>query len=204
VNALPSVALVGKQGAGKTAIAKELIVKYGYVAHSWAEPVRHIFEIAYGEITNYGEVKGRMFDVRLKDGSITQRSGRELLQRIGTDAIREIVDQDFWIKSGIRRIWRPMTVNDDTRFLNEADALHKRGWVIVRVEASELIRRRRIGAGFIDAEHSSEREQESIKEDYFLDNEVRSIEEVAKELIEYLNSLDSSFIALAEKAASVD
>ncbi len=168
---LPSIALVGKQGAGKSSVAQALIAQHGFLRMSWAEPVRQIFEMAYGQIVDYAAMKAQLYEVTLFNGTTALRSGRELLQRIGTDAMRDQVDQNFWIKAGVSRIWRDQMVNDDTRFVNEATALRQRGWIIVRVVASEDIRKLRIGQGFVDGGHASEVEQETITVDLELVND---------------------------------
>lgn len=167
----PSVALVGKQGSGKSSIAQALIAHHGFLRMSWAEPVRQIFEMAYGQIVDYAAMKAQLYEVTLSDGTTALRTGRELLQRIGTDALREHVDQDFWIKAGVQRIWRSNMCNDDTRFLNEAAALRRLSWVIVRISAPEEVRRQRIGGGFVDGGHSSEIEQEHIEVDLDIIND---------------------------------
>lgn len=171
----PSIAIVGKQGSGKSTIAKALITEYGYTKHSWADPVRQIFEMAYGEITDYAKMKVTLFEVEMADGTTKLRTGREMLQLIGTEALRNQVDQQFWIKAGLRRIWRgDKTVNDDTRFLNEARALRSHGWLIVRIEADEETRIERLGGGETAraaAGHSSETEQDAITVDLTVRND---------------------------------
>lgn len=138
----PSIALIGRMGSGKSTIAQLLTDLYGYTKMSWAQPVKDIAALAYGPVD-----KGQGYEVELPNGKSAVRSGRELLQRIGTDALREQVDRSFWIRAGIRRIEaRPdiVWVNDDTRFPNEADALARRGWYIVRVDLPEDLRRERL------------------------------------------------------------
>ena len=206
---LPSVALVGKQGSGKTTLADILVRDNYYVKHSWASNVRHVFELAYETITpaNYASIKARTYETTVitPEGNrmIALRTGGELLQLIGAEAIREQVDQDFWVKSGIRSLMGKKIVSDDTRYLNEAEALRGRGWVIVRITAPVEIRKARLGGAFRPENHSSETEQENIVEDYVLNNdEQRDIDEVALELITYLRSVDNSFMAQTQRALS--
>lgn len=192
----PSIALVGKQGSGKSTLAKTLVEQHFYVAHSWAQPVRQIFEMAYGEITDYPAMKAQLFEVATKDGTAL-RTGRELLQLIGTEALRNQVDQQFWIKAGLRRIWRgDKMVNDDTRFQNEALALRQHGWLIIRVEADEDTRLRRLG-GFAaqTAGHSSETELEGIEVDFTVDSSgTYSPSELASDIVERVSALDLSYL----------
>lgn len=135
----PNIAIIGLAGVGKSVVARALFQGHDYRRMSWADGVRDIFEMAYGDIGDYGVMKRKRFPVRAVTGAHTELSGRQLLQRIGTEAIRDNVDQDFWVKAGIRRMLNapPIDapwVNDDTRFENEAEALRALGdWVIVRL-----------------------------------------------------------------------
>lgn len=204
---LPSVALVGKQGSGKSSVAGVLTQQHQYLRHSWADGVRAVFSMAYDSITpqTYSLVKAKLYDVRVMtpDGpKLTQKSGGELLQQIGTEALRNQIDLDFWIKSGMRRVIRADgMVNDDTRFLNEAEALRGRGWVVVRVTAPDDLRQSRIGAAFRPEGHASETEQERIAEDYVLNNDgERSIDLVVAELTDWMQTLDNDWMSKAERA----
>lgn len=153
----PSVAFVGHLGSGKSTAAG-ILTRRGYVRHSWAQGVRDIFSMAYDTITpeNYADIKSRVYTVNHMLGE-AQVTGRVLLQRIGTEAMREAIDKDFWIKAGVKRLTPEPTVNDDTRFLNEAAALRERGFMIVRIVRS--------GFGGNDDPHPSEVEQDSIQAD---------------------------------------
>lgn len=175
----PSIALVGRMGAGKSTIAEHLADHYRYSRHSWAAPVRAIFAMAYGsavlEPRLYAETKARTFVVTGPDGYAIDRTGRELLQRIGTDAIRDQVDRDFWIKAGLRAAVDQLGpfVNDDTRFQNEADAVRRLGWLVVRLERP----------GLPDTgTHPSETEQAAIRPDLVVVNDGPPWQ-VAEELI---------------------
>lgn len=146
-----NVAILGRHGSGKTTLAVELMRK-GYTRFSWADPVKEIARWAYGHVDKAG-----LYTVRRGREEIAV-TGRDILQRIGTDAIREKVDADFWIKAGIRRIdamdgpdydgdpirW----VNDDTRFPNEVEALRSRGFLIVWIAVPDVTRIDRLGAGY--------------------------------------------------------
>jgi hypothetical protein len=157
-----SIALVGRLGSGKSTVAG-ILAEQGYVRHSWAQGVRDIFSMAYDTITpeNYADIKERVYTVKFHGGE-TKESGRVILQRIGTEAMREQIDLDFWIKAGVKRLTDKPTVNDDTRFLNEAAALRERGFLIVRIVRPSL--------GESTDMHPSEVEQASILSDYTIYN----------------------------------
>lgn len=153
-----NIALIGQFGAGKTTIAKALVAQ-GYNHHSWATPVKEIARWAYGPID-----KEAIYLVTARDGMEVPITGRQILQRVGTDALRDNLDQDFWIKVGVRHIeegegpW----VNDDTRFPNEVAALQNMGWLIVRLLVPDEIRMQRYEALYgrrpteIELNHPSE------------------------------------------------
>lgn len=149
-----NLAIIGRRGSGKTTIATELM-RRGYTRHSWADPVKEIARWAYGHVD-----KAELYTVH--DGiSETQVTGRWILQRIGTEALRGQVDQDFWIKVGLRKIENDeivrrseadgaairerLWVNDDTRFPNEVEALKSRGFKIVYVSVPDDVRIERLG-----------------------------------------------------------
>lgn len=113
---LPNIAFIGKAGSGKTTCREILQEQYGYVRHSWADP--------------------------LKVGCGTT-DDRALLQRVG-HGVREL-HEDFWVNLGVdwlekRWVAGAAWVNDDTRYPNEAAALKAREFVIVRVVAAKTVR----------------------------------------------------------------
>jgi len=148
---LPNIYICGKAGAGKTYCANYLIKNYGYRRAKFAYPV---YDIAY----NY-------FDMKNKD--------RKLLQVIGTDIGRELVDSEIWVKRFIEdtfivrktaeKLGYPITalISDDVRFPNESVALKKAGWIGIYLDVPDDIRIRRLGKRDGDAQvatlqHSSE------------------------------------------------
>lgn len=171
----PSIAFVGLRGTGKDTLADRLVKGWGYRKMSWADPVRDIAAMAYDldprDPVSYSAFKAGKFAVRRPDGSIEEITGTQVLQRIGTDAIRDHLDADFWIKAGLRRmdqsadVWEVTStirydehstvvtdqsahpirwVNTDTRFPNEVDALRSRGFRIVGLSCPEDVRRNRL------------------------------------------------------------
>lgn len=126
---LPNIALAGRMGTGKSTIAWELAVLYGYNLESLAKPIKEILDLAYP-----GLRKSVPQRVTTPTGT-TSRTGRELMQRLGTDAVREHVDLDFWIHCLFRRLEsteKPWVI-DDLRFPNEVEALNNAGFYTVRL-----------------------------------------------------------------------
>ncbi len=124
-------------------------------------------------------------------------SVRELLQKIGTDALRDNLHQDVWVnalmvdyiekssecgtsKKGtvVNCSKYPNWIITDTRFLNEAQAIKKAGGIIIRIE--------RPGVKPINP-HPSETGLDSWKFDYVINNDgsltdlTKKIKKVLKE-----------------------
>ena len=168
---LPSLAFTGGQGSGKSTLAALAAARLGHARFSWAAPLRAVVALAWGEV----DKEARYPLERLVDGVPAEvlATGREVLQWAGTDAVRERVDGDFWLRAGARLLaaagpaarW----ANDDTRFGNEAAALRAAGFRIVRCEAPEAVRRARIAGAFADPGHPSERGWQAIEPDLVLD-----------------------------------
>jgi hypothetical protein len=179
---LPSIALCGPRGSGKTTIADLLRGRYFVQRHSWAAPVKAIAVLAYGPIGKSDPVTVR------RDGLMVQTTGLDILQRIGTDAIRDRVDEDFWVRAGIRGIDPLATyVNDDTRFPNEAEALRALGWCIVSLFVGDEQRQRRLvarGDPDMSVDHPSERWWEIVP-DFTID----TTNETAEETLDHLLTL---------------
>jgi len=156
---MSNVFLAGKAGAGKTAISNYLKQTYYYKQAKFAHPVYAIAE--------------HYFSMGQKD--------RKLLQYIGTDAGRNHISEDIWVKRLIEdlRIVRltesafsiipSQYVCDDVRFFNESNALLKAGWTGLYIDVPEKIRIQRLmyrdGNAQVNAlQHSSETEVEKFKD----------------------------------------
>ena len=62
--------------------------------------------------------------------------GRLLLQRLGTDVVRECIDTNYWVKRWSERVAACHTLVvlvDDVRFQNEAEAIKNFNSILVRV-----------------------------------------------------------------------
>lgn len=77
-----------------------------------------------------------------------QLSGREFLQRYGTECHRDVFGQDFWIDAALQDLSAAYTIVTDVRFPNEAAAVHKYN--------GELWRKASHGDEIAESEHASE------------------------------------------------
>lgn len=105
---------------------------------------------------------------------------RPLLQWWGTD-YRRTQDNQYWIKQGIKKVEQArldglhVIVNDDTRFYNEATAIHEIGFDLVRIITGD--REQELRAierdGKFDPEcrkHASETDLDTLYHDYTVEN----------------------------------
>lgn len=106
-----------------------------------------------------------MIEVRNRDsGPLVRRTTRNLLQRYGTEAHRDIFGADFWVDAlDLTHGPEDLIVVTDVRFPNEAHAITQMGGHVVRVE----------GPHVGDDDHASEQPLPDALVDYVLDNTSR-------------------------------
>lgn len=155
------VAFTGKKGSGKDTAA-EALKKIGYKHLSFADPLREITNIAYG--VTYEE----MTDPILKEKKLDRypfMSPRELLTKLGTQAFRDLIDQQTWVKALERRAREhEKVVISDLRFLNEEKMLRANQGLIIRI----INPRKQDNDEFTN--HRSETEMDGISPDYTINN----------------------------------
>lgn len=124
------------QGSGKSTIAQILKNKHGYECVSFAGPLKQMC-LAFFEGMGYSKEQACHLiynkDYVLPGLNITVR---KIMQTIGTDWGREIIDNDVWVKIWQMRISQFALVSvDDVRFENEARAVKDMGgqlWKVIR------------------------------------------------------------------------
>jgi hypothetical protein len=151
-----SLAILGPQGSGKSTIASLFVEHREYRRHGIADAIKHIAAMAYNDLG-----KSEMITVSRNFGDSTL-TGRELLQDIG--AAMRGVDTHFWL-----RVWRKDyfelkrigfgVVVDDVRLDAEVQYLRSidPDIFIVRLTASEEVRRERVGGNLYGAADITER-----------------------------------------------
>lgn len=105
------------------------------------------------EFCNWLKEKGEVITYPIRDfDERAYVSGREYLQRYGTEAHREVFGYDFWIRAVIPENYvsppSELLVITDVRFENEAQAVRQANGVVWRIERPE--------AGIAESEHASE------------------------------------------------
>lgn len=110
---------------------------------------------------------------------------RDLLQRVGTEAIRNEVGRDVWVKSWemymnnhshYERIW----VAPDVRFHNEATAVKKAGGIVVRIDRPSGMRDK-------VPDHESEKALAHYDDwDYIINNDGQTLGSFYEKLDEFI------------------
>lgn len=164
------VGLSGYAQSGKDTAA-EVLTKRGFTRIAFADILRDmafaidpyvrtntkadkdivIFERLSSAIKNYGWdfAKEEFPDVR------------RLLQRLGTEAGREILGENIWVDTALNNA-PENTVVTDVRFPNEVEGIEKRGGVVIRIT--------RPGVGPKN-EHASENSLEGWEWEYEIEND---------------------------------
>jgi adenylate kinase family enzyme len=115
------IGILGPAGSGKSTAATYLVEKYGACRYSFAHPLKKIVRQAF-DLTK-DQVWGSQ---RIKE-TVDPRYGvspRWLLQRIGTEGIRNTLGSDFWWELCMQQILADeprIAVIDDFRFENEVN-----------------------------------------------------------------------------------
>lgn len=161
--------IVGVNGvaySGKDSIGRFCIDLWGCKRIAFADRMKE-FALAVNPIIGYKRTslsRNEWGPIRLRtlvkdvgwDNAKKHPEVRDLLIRIGTEGGRQILGEDIWINQamggGRLRKDRHYVVTD-VRFLNEAEAVRKRGGVVVRVE--------RPGYGPV-RDHDSENHDEAL------------------------------------------
>jgi hypothetical protein len=160
------VGLLGFIGSGKGTVA-DILVEHGYVKLSWADSVkdataavfdwdRKLLEGDTDESRAFRETPDAWWSERFE----YDFTPRLALQLMGTEAGRNVFDQDVWVYALERRMQTyPAATNfviPDTRFPNECAMIHDLGGKLVWVKRDIL------PPWYEDALHANMTEQEEI------------------------------------------
>lgn len=151
------IGLVGRKHSGKDTFADYLVNHYGFTKQAFAGPVKEICRVMFLLTPEQLE------DPQQKE-TVDKRWGlspRQMMQKVGTDMVRQVWDENFWLKNMDLRLCDGDVVISDVRFPNEAQYIRDRGGVLVRIVCSKET----------TDTHTSETSQESIQEDVSIVNE---------------------------------
>lgn len=169
------IGLSGFAGSGKDTAAQYLVEDYGYKRIAFADPVREVAEaidpyvgwavIDYGHNDRHTHVyryTEAVEEYGYQEAKEEFPETRRLLQRIGTEAGRDILGEDIWVKTAFNKFSEGEDICfSDLRFPNEEQAVRDAGGVVVWIEREEL-----------NHSHRSETEMVGIRDraDFTIDN----------------------------------
>lgn len=130
---LKLVGLVGKAGSGKDTLADELAVD-GWEKVAFADSLKHLCIDYLG--LSYDDAYTQEGKMRFNE--TWGMTNREILQRVGTEAMRNGFDKDVWVKIALLKIRRMLAdgkkvILTDCRFDNEAQMIRDLGGIVVEV-----------------------------------------------------------------------
>ena len=181
------IGLTGKAGVGKSTVTNLLLDFHGYFDLAFADSLKKAAREIFGLPLSYF----RDQDLKEVVDPFWNMSPRKMLQLLGTDACRNNIDQDIWVKSLLRAFYKltddfsePINVVvSDIRFENEATAIRNAGGIVVHVVASRA-------SGLSDElqNHASESGVKFITGDWILNNRGTQ-EELPAELAKLLTAI---------------
>lgn len=135
------IGLLGLAGSGKGTVADILVDQYGYTKLSFADSVKDVAAVLFGWDRSLleGDTKQSREWRETKDLFWSRKLGydftpRMALQKIGTEAGREVFHPELWIFTLEKKLeWSNRIVIADTRFPNEIAFLKSRNAKIVTV-----------------------------------------------------------------------
>lgn len=153
------IGLIGFKNSGKDTVADYLVRQHGFHKLAFADPVKEVCKIMF-------QLETEQLHDPLRKEQLDERWGmtpRSMMQKVGTDMIRTMWGEDFWVRNMNARVRHHGSDNiviSDVRFRNEAEWIQLKGGLLLRIVD---------GTQHCD-NHPSETEQLSIKEDLLLFN----------------------------------
>jgi hypothetical protein len=146
------IGIAGPARAGKDTICRLIIAHIGGYRYSFADPIRAMLKAGFGiDMSD-------PYWIENKENVIPAlgKSPRQLMQTLGTEWGREMVNKDLWLILGLNQIAStgPGMIIPDVRFQNEADWVRKHGALIhVRRDAAPVVAAHESEAGITPLEH---------------------------------------------------
>lgn len=140
------VGLSGEKESGKDTVAAYLVKNYEFERRAFADPMKKsiaaLFDIPFKDVDTLKNDKRAKVTLSTYPGYSVEMSFRGFLQRFGTEAHREVFDEDFWLEYtlpiGGYYPGRNIVVTD-VRFANEANRIKAVGGSVVRIYRSMVL-----------------------------------------------------------------
>lgn len=131
------VGVAGRKRSGKDTFAERLVSEHGFTRVAFADTMREVALaldplVGFSTATRLSELVGSIGWERAK----LHPEVRRTLQRLGTDAGRNILGEGIWVDAAMRKVGAidgPVVITD-VRFPNEVDAVLKAGGNLVKIE----------------------------------------------------------------------
>lgn len=141
------IGVIGKMGTGKDTVAKmikEIQPEYGWEVRQFSAKLKQVASILTGiDVARFDD---QQFKRQQMDPEWNM-TYREFLQRLGTDAIRNVLHNNVWINALMaeyklieHKIGDNLVVNrypnwiiSDVRFINEAETIRRMGYPLVKI-----------------------------------------------------------------------
>lgn len=167
------IGLMGYAQVGKDTAAATLVAD-GYERIAFADALRDMLyalnpSVPFGDLDRMGSIIPEgwttvswLVDHNGWDAAKQNPEVRRLLQRLGTEAGRQVLGQDIWVRTAMQKA-KPggKYIITDVRFPNEADA--------IRAAGGQLVRIMRPGYGPVN-NHPSETALDDVEADYTIVN----------------------------------
>jgi dephospho-CoA kinase len=165
------IAFCGKMGAGKTQATYSML---GLLADQFGQDNSVGFVIKFAQPLYNSLIAFHRYSKGKAERTFMQRLGdlarREFGDNVLDNIFRENVEGLITNKLPELTQENVLIMTDDLRFLTEYELLKEMGFCIIRVEASEEVRKERLGETFTNIKHRSEVEQELFVPDFVIDN----------------------------------
>jgi hypothetical protein len=136
------IGLLGFAGSGKSTVGDYLVQNHGYEQYAFADSLKDAVSVIFNwdRALLEGDTKpSRAFRENVDD-FWSARLGRRItprmiLQQVGTDAMRNVIDQNIWVHSLESKITgKDNVVITDVRFPNEIDCIQRLGGKLIRIQ----------------------------------------------------------------------
>lgn len=133
------IGLTGFAGSGKDTVADILVAEYGFVKLAFADPLREMLLILNPSVGTPKSLTELINENGWRWAKQRFPEVRRLMQILGTDIVRDRIDQNFWVNHLSKRLdGVDKAVISDVRFPDEAALIKQRGGHLWRVERSGL------------------------------------------------------------------
>jgi hypothetical protein len=172
------IGIAGYAGAGKDTLADLLVEHFSFVKIAFADPMREIAAainpiVGVMGTDNPSEDEIIRYSDALEFHGYTEAKAlypemRQFLQRLGTEAGRNILGTDFWVDLAMKRAQaHRRVVLSDMRFQNEAQAVKAAGGRTIRIQRPGVVALN---------DHASEHDLDVWGFDLFMQNNSRPID----------------------------